>query len=488
MNWKRSTALLAGALLMGGTLAACSSSGGGNGGSGESAAKNTGGGSAANTGGAGGVDASQQPKSKIKAVTMSGDCAAFGKYGKYNGAKVTIYTSITNPELAYHVDAIKKFDQCTGITVQYQGTKDFEGILKTKVQGGNAPDIALFPQPGLLQTFATGGSLKPATDAVTKEAQQNWVQSWINYGTVDGVFFGAPLGANLKSLVWYSPKYFKQYGYTVPTTWDDMIKLSDKMVSDGHKPWCVGIESGVATGWPLTDWMEEVMLRKYGPDVYDQWTQHKIPFNDPKVLDVLKTVGSIVKNPKYVNAGIGDVKSIATTAFQKGGLPIESGKCMMHAQANFYAANWDKGTTVSPTGDVYAFYEPTMSDKFGKVAEVGGEFVGAFADRPEVEAVQLYLASGEWATAKAKLNAAAHTSGWATANKSVDPSVFANNPIDKLSVEILTDPQSTARFDASDAMPSQVGTGSFWTQMTQWVLGNVTDQKALDNVEKSWPK
>ena len=100
-----------------------------------------------------------------------------------------------------------------------------------------------------------------------------------------------------------------------------------------------------------------------------------------------------------------------------------------------------------------------MTDQFGKVVEVGGEFAGAFADRPEVEAVQLYLASGEWATAKATLNAQAKTSGWATANKQVDKSVFVD-PIDKLSVSLLTDPQSTARFDASDLMPSQVGSGS----------------------------
>jgi len=467
------------------TAAACSSSKSKGGGG--SASNGAGNGSSGAAAPSGVPDPGQQPKSKIKAASMSGDCAAFGKYGKYSGKTVTIYTSITEPEISYHINSMKPFEKCTGIKVQYSPSKEFEAALKTKVDGGNAPDIALFPQPGLLQTFAQGGKLKPATDAVTKEAEKNWVSSWIGYGTVDKVYFGAPLGANLKSLIWYSPKYFKQYNYTVPQTWDDLIKLSDKMVADGHKPWCAGIESGDATGWPATDWMEEVMLRKYGPDVYDQWWQHKIPFNDPKVLDVLKTVGSILKNPKYVNAGIGDVKSIATTAFQKGGLPIETGKCMLHAQANFYAANWDKGTKVGPDGDVMAFYEPTMSDKFGKVAEIGGEFVGAFADRPEVEAVQLYLASGEWATQKAKLNAAAHTSGWATANKSVDKSVFVD-PIDKLSVDVLTDPNATVRIDASDIMPSSVGTGTFWKNITQWILGNQDDKTTLDKIEASWPK
>jgi alpha-glucoside transport system substrate-binding protein len=230
--------------------------------------------------------------------------------------------------------------------------------------------------------------------------------------------------------------------------------------------------------------MEEVMLRMYGPDVYDQWVQHKIPFNDQKVQDVLAKVGSIVKNPKYVNAGIGDVKSIATTAFQKAGLPIEKGKCWLHAQASFYAANWDKGITVGPDGDVYAFYEPPISDQFGKPIEGGGEFPAAFSDKPEVQAVQLYLASGEWATSIAKINP---TRG-ITANKNVDKTAFADTPIAKLSVELLTDPKTTFRIDGSDLMPSSVGTGTFWTNMTQWIIGNQDDKKTLDNIEASWPK
>ncbi len=482
MHWKRTYALIAVGVAAT-TIAACSSS----------KSNTSAGGASSSAGGAsssppsGVPDPAKQPKSKIQAVTMSGDCAPYGKYGKYSGKTVTVYTSITEPEISYHINAVKTFERCTGITVQYQPSKEFEAALKTKVDGGNAPDIALFPQPGLLATFATAGKLKPASDALTQEAEKNWVSSWVKYGTVGGFYFAAPLGANMKSLVWYSPKYFKQYGYTVPTTWDDLTKLMDKMAADGHKPLCAGIESGDATGWPVTDWMEEVMLRKYGPDVYAQWINHTIKFNDPKVADVLKTVGSILKNPKYVNAGIGDVKSIATTAFQKGGLPVETGKCMLHFQANFYAANWDKGTTVGPDGDVYAFYEPTMSDQFGKVIEVGGEFTGAFSDRPEVEAVQLYLASGEWATAKAKLNAQAKTSGWATANQAVDQSVFADNPVDKLSVSLLTNPQSTAGFDASDLMPSQVGSAAEWKQLTQWILGQ-SDKTTLDNIEAAWPK
>jgi alpha-glucoside transport system substrate-binding protein len=474
MHWKRLTAAAAAGVLLT-TVVACSSSG----------KKNTGGsGGSTNPSGSsssGVPDPTAQPKSKITAATLTGDCAPFGVYGKYSGKTVTMYSSITDPEGASLQKSWKQFEKCTGITVKYTADKEFESALKTKVQGGNAPDLAIFPQPGLLQTFATSGKLKPASDAVTKAAESNWTKDWIGYATVDGEFFGAPMGANAKSLIWYSPKSFAKNHYTVPTTWDEMIKLSDKMAADGNKPWCVGIESGTATGWPLTDWMEEVMMRLHGPDVYDKWVNHTIPFNDPQVADVLKMVGEIVKNPKYVNAGIGDVKSIATTAFQKGGLPIEKGKCQLHAQASFYASNWDKGYTVSPTGDLFAFYEPPISDKFGKPVEGGGEFVGAFSDRPEVEAFQLYLTSGEWATSRAKV-----ATGWVSANQKVDKSAFTN-PVDKLSVELLTDPASTFRFDGSDAMPASVGAGTFWTEMTQWILGQ-SDKTTLDKIEASWPK
>jgi alpha-glucoside transport system substrate-binding protein len=489
MEWKRISAVVAVATVA--LTAACSSSGNGGGGSGNPT--NGGGGNPTSSGGGGtpsGVpDPSKQPKSTITSASMSGDCADFGQYGHYNGASVSIYTSITQPEIGYHINSVKQFEKCTGISIHYQASKEFEDQLKPKVQGGNAPDLAIFPQPGLLQTFAKSGDLQLASDALTEEAEKNWVPSWIGYGTVNGYYFGAPLGANLKSLLWYSPKYMKQYGYDVPTTWDGWVSEMNKMAADGHKPLCAGIESGDATGWPSTDWLEEVVLRKFGPDVYDQWYTHQIPFNDPRIVQAMEIVKSIWLNPKFVNAGIGDVKSIATTAFQSGGLPVEKGQCMFHQQANFYAANWDKGTTIgdSPSDDIYATYLPTMSDQFGKVTEVGGEFVGRFSKTPQAEAVQLYLASGAWATEKAKLNAAAHTSGWATANQSVDKSVFVD-PIDKLSVDILTNPDSTARFDASDLMPSEVGAGTEWTQLTQWVLGNQSSQQAADKIEASWPK
>lgn len=410
------------------------------------------------------------------------ECEQLTQFGDLTGKDVSVYTSIVAPEDKPHIDSWKVFEDCTGADVTYEGSKEFETQLQVRVQSGNPPDIAYVPQPGLLQTLVETGKVVEAPDTVSANVDKWFGEDWRSYGSVDDTLYAAPLGANVKSFVWYSPKMFSENGWEIPTTWDDMLALSDKIAATGIKPWCAGIESGEATGWPATDWLEDVLLRSVGPDVYDQWVAHEIPFNDPAVVESLDNVGAILKNDKYVNGGIGDVSSIATTAFQDGGLPILDGKCALHRQASFYAANWPEGTDVSENGDVFAFYLPAMGDEFGNPVLGGGEFVAAFSDAIEVQAFQTYLSSDQWANEKAK---ATPNGGWVSANKGLD---IANlvSPVDKLSGEILQDPDAVFRFDGSDMMPGEVGSGSFWKEMTNWITGEST-QDALDKIESSWP-
>jgi alpha-glucoside transport system substrate-binding protein len=410
----------------------------------------------------------------------SAECSAYKQYQGHDGTSVSIYATIRDTEADLLQQAWAKFSDCTGIKISYEGSGEMEAQIQVRVDGGNAPDLAFFPQPGLMTRFVKSGKLKAAPAKVKTEAETNWSKDWIGYGSSGGKFYAAPLGSNVKSFVWYSPKMFKDKGYQAPTTWDELIRLSDQIAGSGAKPWCAGIESGEATGWPATDWIEDIMLRDQGPDVYDQWVNHQIPFNDPKVVSAVDRAGTILKNEKYVNAGYGGVKSIATTSFQEGGLPILQGKCALHRQASFYAAQWPKGTKVAEDGDVYAFYFPSIDPSKGKPVLVAGEFVGAFSDKPEVQAVQEYLASSDFANNRAKLGS------WVSANKGLDVG-NVQNPIDKLSVKILNDPTTVARFDGSDQMPAAVGSGSFWKGMTEWINGSDT-KTILDRIEASWPK
>ena len=207
------------------------------------------------------------------------DCSAYSQYGDLKGKTVSIFTGIVTPEDKPQIDSYKPFEKCTGATINYIGDKSFETQVLVQARAGNPPDLAIIPQPGLLAQLVSTGKVVKAPDAVASNVDKFWGQDWKGYGTIDGTFYAAPLGASVKSLVWYSPSEFADNGYTIPTTLDELKTLSDKIAATGKKPWCAGISSGEATGWPVTDWMEDMMLRLSGPEEYDKWVNHEIAFN-----------------------------------------------------------------------------------------------------------------------------------------------------------------------------------------------------------------
>jgi alpha-glucoside transport system substrate-binding protein len=458
---RRSLGLVAGGASLALVLAACGGDG-------------TGGGGGGGGGGEGGEGATAEEI----------DCAAYEEFGDLEGTTVSVYTSIVEPEAEQQQASYQAFEECTGVTVEYEGSREFEAQLLVRIQAGNAPDIAYLPQPGLLNTIVSDfpDTIVPAPEQTVANVDEFFNESWKEYGTVDGTFYAAPLGANVKSFVWYSPAMFEDAGYEVPETWSDMMDLTQQIADSGAIPWCAGVESGDATGWPATDWIEDVVLRTAGPEVYDQWYAHEIPFNDPQIVEAFDTAGEILKNPEYVNGGLGGVDSIATTPWTDAGYPILEGSCWMHRAANFYQTQWPEGTEVAPDGDVYAFYLPTDQTDVRPVLG-GGEFVAAFNDRPEVQAFQTYLSSPDWANQKA---IATPTGGWVSANTGLDPENLGTE-FDRLSYEILADPNAVIRFDASDLMPGEVGAGTFWTGMVDWFTGSST-QEVVDRIEASWPQ
>ncbi|MFJ9951978.1 ABC transporter substrate-binding protein [Kitasatospora sp. NPDC091207] len=414
--------------------------------------------------------------------TLAGDCAKYQPYAGHSGSTVTIFASILSPESDNLEKSWAEFSKCTGIKISYEGSNDFESQLPVRVTGGNAPDFAIIPQPGLLAQMVKSGKVaKPPAQTVAN--QEKWSPVWKTYGSVNGTFYAAPMSANMKSLVWYSPKAFQQAGYAVPQSWADLMALSDRIAKAGAgKPWCGGIASGTATGWPATDWLEEVVLGSYGGEVYDQWVSHKVKFSDEKITTAMKTVADWMQNPDWVNGGYGDVKSIATTTFQDAGAPILTGKCFLLQQASFYKAQWPKDTKVGPDGDVFAFRLPAVNPQVPSPVEGGGEFLTAFASRPEVQAVQNYLSSSDWASSRVRT-----ATGWVSANQGVDKALYTD-PIDRLSADALTDPAATFRFDGSDLMPAAVGAGQEWKSLTAWFAEGQSIQKTAAEIDAAWPQ
>ena len=410
------------------------------------------------------------------ADTSNIDCSPYESYGTFEGDSVSISGTIVEVEADRLNESWADFAACTGITIDYQGTQEFEANIRTLAEGGNPPDLGIFPQPGLFADIAAAGFFKPAPEAVEANVDKFWSEDWKAYGTVDGVFYGAPLMASIKGYVWYSPAEFEEKGYEIPTTLTELNDLADTIAAEGdHKPWCASYASDAATGWPVTDWIEDYVLREQGPEYYDQWYKHEIPFNDPGVVEAFDSVGDILKNEDMV----GDVTAGLSIPFGEGGLPILDGTCSLHHQASFYEGFWGDGVTVAPDGDVFAFLLPPVSADDPLAVTGGGEIVGAFSDEPAVQAFQAFLASDTWANNRVALG------GVISANSGLDASL-ASSPLLEQSIEILQDPNTTYRFDASDLMPGAVGGNSFFKGIVDWI-GGESSQSVADKIEAGWP-
>jgi alpha-glucoside transport system substrate-binding protein len=383
--------------------------------------------------------------------------------------------TVSGPEVEQEQDdfqaSFADFEEETGITVEIRGSRDFEEQIGVQIDGGNPPDIAMFPQPGRIAEFAD--DIVPVPDSIVDVMDENFDAGWTDLVTVDGEVLAVPAKADLKSLVWYSPSYFEDGGYEIPETLEEFETLVDEMLANDDTPFCVGLASGGATGWPFTDWIEDFMLRLKGPEVYDQWRLNEIPFDDPDVVEVGEYVYDMWSQDGAI---FGGTQGAAATPFEDAGLPVLEGDCMMHRQGNFYAANWPEGTELGEDGDVNAFYLPA-SEEFGNVTLSGGIYAAALADRPEVMEVMRFLASTAYADARAPAG------GFLSPNQNVDVSNYATE-IERSFAEILAE-ADPVRFDASDLMPPEVNS-AFWSAGVDITTGAATVEEAFAQVEAAW--
>ena len=420
----------------------------------------------------------------IAGLTLAGCSGGPGTTTSDAGADgdgtVTVYGTIADTEATLLEESWADWEESNNIDIQYESSKEFEAQISIRAQGGSAPDIAIFPQPGLLGDLASRGFLKPGPQSVEDNVDEGWSADWKSYGTVDDTFYAAPLMASLKGFIWYSPAKFAEWGVEVPTTYADLLTLTKTIQEKtGTAPWCAGFASGDATGWPGTDWIEDLVLRQAGADVYDKWVTNDIPFTDPDIKAAFDSVGEILLNPAYVNATFGDVKSINSVPFGDVATPISNGTCALTHQASFFDGFiTDAGGTVGPDADVWAFVTPPVEEG-GQAVTGGGELVGAFSDDADTQAVLTYLSSADWANSRVKLG------GVLSANKGLDPA-NATSPILQEAISVLQDPDTTFRFDGSDLMPGAVGAGTFWKGMVNWINGTPVDE-VLTSIEAGWP-
>jgi len=398
------------------------------------------------------------------------------------GQKLTVLGPWLGPDKDLVESVLDYFRAATGADVQYSGSDSFEQQIVIDAEGGSPPDVAVFPQPGLAADLARKGRLKPLADGTEQWLKDNYAagDSWAAYGNYTGPDgakhqYAFPFKADLKSLVWYVPENFADAGYEVPKTMEDLKALTEQIVADGGTPWCIGLGSGGATGWPATDWVEDLMLRINTPADYDAWVSNQLKFDDPKVIAAIDDFGWFAKNDKFVAGGVG---AVATTDFRDSpkGLFTSPPQCYMHRQASFIPSFFPEGVVVGQDADF--FYFPAYAGKdLGQPVLGAGTMFAKLTDNPAADAFITFLESP-----------IAHEvwmaqSGFVTPYKAVNPAAYANDTQRKMGEIMLN--ATTFRFDGSDLMPGAIGAGAFWTGMVDYVGGKSAEDVGKQ-IQATW--
>ena len=411
--------------------------------------------------------------------------------GSLEGEEVFITGALVGNDAAGFQENFDSFTEETGIIVSFQGSDNFEQEVQIQMESGDTPDIALWPQPGAVVDAAQRGYLVSLEDlGVDMDEYRASFSSYIvGLGEVDGAHYGGAHAFNLKSIVWYQPAEFEARGYSIPSTWDEMIALADQIVADGMTPFCFGMYSNGASGWLATDWMEDIMLRTgEGTATYDTWVSHDIPFNDPVVKNAATFLSQIMHTEGYV---VGGTDAIVSTYFGNAQDPMfekdANGNpgCFMHRQASFITSFWPEAAQAGAGSETTVFPFPAMDDGLPKAALGAGDMFGVFNDRDATIEVVNYMLSNDFFEAAAQRPDNSRIYG----HVDFDTSLYSKD-ITRVLADTITGAlaENAFRFDASDLMPPEVGAGSFWKEMMNLAVeGPGYIDTALNNIETSWP-
>ncbi|MEJ2209617.1 MAG: ABC transporter substrate-binding protein [Anaerolineae bacterium] len=395
--------------------------------------------------------------------------------GQQLGGSVTVLAVWGGAEQDSFMAMIKPFEDATGVSIDYTGTRDLNAVLTTRVEGGNPPDLAGLPGPGQMAQYAQSGDLVDLSTVLDMSTYQNqYAQTWIDLASSNGKLVGIFMKASVKGLIWYDPKVWDSNSYQIPDTWDQMMTLSNNIKDAGNTPWCVAVESGSASGWPGTDWLEDIVLRQSGKDVYDQWWQGQIKWTSPEIKKAWQTWGEIVATDGMVYGGPNAM--LSTNFGQVGdGLFTSPPNCYMVHQASFITSFFQDNTPgIQPVTDFDFFGFPNFQADAPVSTEMAGDLFGMFNNTPQAAALMRYLVTPEAQDIWVKRG------GAISPNQDVPLSDYPD-PLSKKAAERLTSAE-VAVFDASDLMP-QAMNDAFWQAILNYIQSPDTLDSILQNLD-----
>lgn len=376
------------------------------------------------------------------------------------------------------------WEKANNIKIEYTGSANFQENIGSELQQGNAPDLGIFEEPNLINDLATRGYIKKLPSNVEATAKKTFSSQWIGYTEVGGNDYGTPLLSSLNGWIFYSPAALDAANQKVPTSWAELLTLSEYLrAKTGTPPWCEGFSANASSGSIGANFVDDMVLREDGVDTYDKWIAHKIPFSDPEIQKAFNDVGEILQNKQWVNSGFGGVASINTTTSADVAKALEDGKCSLSYEPSSFVDQLETTSggaeKIAPGAQLWAFLLPPVNG--GQTAFTqSGNFVAAFSTDADTAKVQNYLASLAWAKSRMKLGGAISPAmGIAPSDT---PDTLLNS-----SVALMQGSDASTRLSAGDLMPSIIGEGTYLSGMVDWIKGTPAT-KVASTIDKSWPK
>lgn len=422
---------------------------------------------------------------------------AMGADQPFAGTKVSIQTQWIGGEGENFAAALAPFEAATGIDVVVDSIgSSHETVLRTRIEGGAPPDLAMLAQPSAIVEYGAAGRLVDVATIMDVEKLTAEHEATVPLFSSGESIWAIPYKLDVKSTIWYPIKAFEAAGYTVPATYDELIALADKIVADGNgSPFCIGMEAGTATGWQATDWLEDIVLRTAGIDAYNAWIAGELKFDSPEITAAMERVSQLWFTEGYVFGGNTAIVATPQTQPMDPMFPPDGNwdgftpGCWMQKQATWYGPDFfpDQRTSGQPSQyvigeDIGLFYFPPIDEAQGTPALGSADALMVLADRPEVRAAAQYLSTPQgiqaWIEAGSALSANTTTpSEWYEGYYKLD-----------VAADIVANATAFG-FDASDLMPAVVGAGSFWAEMVNWIsAGGADTQARLQAIDASWPQ
>lgn len=307
--------------------------------------------------------------------------------GELSGS-VSVVGSWSGSEQDSFLAMVAPWEEETGVTVEYTGSRDLQTQLTTGIASGNLPDVAGIPGPGLMREWYDQGALQPLDFVDLEEYEAATPEGYADLGKAeDGTLIGVFPKAAVKGLIYYNPSVWTG---EAPATWDDLTSTAQGMVPEGGAVWCVGLESGAASGWPGTDWIEQILLRQSGPDVYDAWVNGEQAWTSDEVRQAWETFGEVLEN------SYGGSDYIVNTNFGRAANPMfdDPPGCLLHQQASFITDFFASEAGATP--EQYDFFPfPDINEEYAGSVVGAGDLIGMFNDTPEARSLLEYLLTPE---------------------------------------------------------------------------------------------